>query len=253
MQRFHYFSFGYVLLASLIWFASFQGYWWALGGITFLFFLLLVWGAISLQSNMFLSTFCSIKTNHKVVALTFDDGPDDLTPALLDLLKKFNAKATFFCIGTKIEESPSIVERIDAEGHSLGNHSFYHQPYFPVLSVKNIREEIAATQMKLKEVTGKNNRYFRPPFGVSNPIIARALKAFSLFVVGWSIRSLDTSKTKEVALARILKKIKGGDVVLLHDTTPDILWIVEQLLVYLKKNSMRALSLDEFIALGHGR
>ena len=95
------------------------------------FFGIIVFGAARIDSNFFIETICKGDTTEKVIALTFDDGPDAThTPPLLDFLKKHELLATFFCIGKKIDEQEDLVKRIDREGHLLGNHSYSHSKVF---------------------------------------------------------------------------------------------------------------------------
>ncbi|WP_233568081.1 polysaccharide deacetylase family protein [Cohnella faecalis] len=109
-------------------------------------------------------------SKEKQVALTFDDGPDPTdTPRILDLLKKYDAKATFFVMGRKAEEHPDILRRAAAEGHELANHTFTHRMLDSSFTAEQIRKEIVDTQETIFAATGVRARLFRPPGGLFNP------------------------------------------------------------------------------------
>lgn len=205
----------------------------------FLFFLVMTaWGAFDIRLSYFVKTTCYIKNRpQKTVVLTFDDGATTLTTSFLDTLKKFNAKAIFFCIGRQIEKHPEIVKRIQNEGHLIGNHTFNHIPKNTFASTKTFIEEIEKTDAALAKL-GIQTELFRPPYGVTNPHIAKAIKLTNKKVVGWDIRSLDTVIQNEDALfKRIISKLSHGNIILMHDTNQHTLNILERLLRYLTENN----------------
>ncbi len=207
-----------------------------------------IWGVLNISSQFFVKTICNNNKNKDAVAITFDDGPDDKTLKILDVLSKYKAQASFFFIGSKLEKYKDIAEKVHKNNHIIGNHSYFHTSKFPIQYKNTIKKEIEKTQGCIKEITGKDNIYFRPPYGVTNPRIARALKGFGLDVIGWSIRSFDTVlKNKEDTLKRVLSKIKGGDIILLHDTTIGIEWILKEILEHLKQNGYKAVTIKELI------
>ncbi len=181
----------------------------------------------------------------KYVALTFDDGPNkEFTPLVLGLLKKYNAKATFFCIGKNIKKHPELFKKIIADGHTVGNHTYSHNAQFGFYSVKNVINEIKITNELIAELTEKKNKLFRPPFGVTNPSIKKALKLTDMQSIGWNIRSLDTtSKSSKAIISQIKKKVKRGDVILLHDTSEKSIAVLEQLLVYLNQQELESVTI----------
>ena len=150
------------------------------------------------------------------IALTYDDGPDpESTPALLDLLQEYGARASFFLIGDRAREHPEIVRRILAEGHTIGNHSQAHSLWTNFFWRGSMRKEMARCQETLEEITGSRPRLYRPPFGLMNPFVEPALDSLDLGLIGWSIRSLDTVRTD--AAERVRRRLKSGAIVLLHD------------------------------------
>lgn len=164
-------------------------------------------------------TICKGITNENKVAITFDDGPDPVcTPKVLDVLKSRGIPATFFCIGSKIKNNEAIVQRIVSENHLLGNHSFSHSFLFDWFPARKVLREIEETDHLIRQATGLKPAWFRPPFGVLNPMVSNALKKCGHQSVCWDIRSLDTmGGSPERIIVRILKKIKPGSVILLHE------------------------------------
>lgn len=197
--------------------------------------LFLVYASYSIRAGVYLKAFCRKPTDEKVVALTFDDGPHSTqTPRVLDVLKEYNVKATFFCVGTKIIGRKEIIRRIVNEGHSIGNHSYSHVWKFPFFTIHRMTHELRWTQKMIEEITGQPVTLFRPPFGVTNPNLARAVKRLNYQTIGWDIRSLDTqTSSHDKIVKRISKQLRPGSIILLHDRMPgsDILlrMILEEL------------------------
>ncbi|MDU1890197.1 MAG: polysaccharide deacetylase family protein [Dysgonomonas sp.] len=207
--------------------------------------LLFIYASYSIQTGVYLKTLCKNPKKGKVVALTFDDGPDpEQTHKILDILKKYDVKGCFFCIGNKVKDNPEIVRRIINEGHLIGNHSYTHTFSFPLYSVKRITEELQSTEKEIEKITGKRTLLFRPPFGVTNPTIAKVIKKLDYITIGWSIRSLDTKGNEEKALKRIQDKIHPGAVILLHDTMPFSDSLLLKVLDFLKKNEYNIVTPD---------
>ncbi len=217
-----------------------------------LFFLLLgltTWGAFDIRLNYFSSNLCSSKNkSQKVIALTFDDGPHEITPEILDVLKKYNAKATFFCIGKQIEKYPETLKRIINEGHVIGNHSYSHSNLNGFFSTDKVISEIEQTNELVYHLIGKQMRFFRPPFGVTNPNITRAVSKTNQVIIGWNVRSLDTIiQNESIILERIKKKINPGCIVLLHDTSGKTVIVLEQLLLFLQTEGYETKTIEELL------
>jgi peptidoglycan/xylan/chitin deacetylase (PgdA/CDA1 family) len=183
-----------------------------------LFLIIQFCGAYFIGLNFHLSSINSLKNISKEVLLTFDDGPNNPnTTRVLEVLKKHDVKAIFFLIGKNIKGNEEIVKQIIAEGHQLGNHSFSHDHWIDVWSSKKVTEDFAACQTVI-ETYQPNSKLFRPPYGVTNPNIAKAVKKLNIKAIGWNIRSYDTSiKDIEKIKRRILSKLKPGAIILLHD------------------------------------
>jgi len=214
-----------------------------------LWFLTVFWGSAFIASNYHVKTYCGnpLETEKKI-ALTFDDGPHEMTLLVLELLKKYNVKATFFCIGKNIELHPEILKKVIAEGHTVGNHTYSHSPFFDFYRKNKVIAEIKRTDDLITSVSGEKPVLFRPPYGVTNPSIRRALAVTNHKTIGWNIRSLDgISEKGNFLLNRIIKRIKPGGIVLLHDTSLQTVNVLEQLLSFLKKNNYAVVPLEELL------
>jgi len=182
-----------------------------------------------MKAEVFLTSVCRLKESKlNTILLTFDDGPDPVgTSQILDILREHHVKAIFFCIGSKIQLFPELTRKIAEEGHIVANHTFSHSNFTGFYSVEKIKEELANTENLILEHAKRSFKLFRPPFGVTNPNIAKAVKELGYTVIGWNVRSFDTvSKNKENILNRISRQLKAGDIILLHDTisiTPSVL------------------------------
>ncbi|MBL0736167.1 polysaccharide deacetylase family protein [Flavobacterium sp. GN10] len=227
--------------------------------IYFLWFvvIILLWiginafGSSRISSNYHVKTFCSnpLETEKKI-ALTFDDGPSIYTLEVLELLKKYNAKATFFCIGKNIETHPEILQKVIDEGHLVGNHSYSHSKFFDFYNAKKITEELQKTDTLLEKFTSRKINFFRPPYGVTTPSIRRALKVTGHKTIGWNIRSLDGgTRNQELIFNRLIKHISPGGIVLLHDTGEHSVLVLEQFLQFLQQNNYQVVSIEELLNL----
>lgn len=153
------------------------------------------------------------------VAVTFDDGPDpEVTPAVLEILEDRGVVATFFPIGRRAAAHPSLVERITATGHTLGNHSWNHSPGFFFHSTRRLAEEIDRSQELLEILGGERPTHFRAPAGIRGPFLQPMLKRRNLVLTAWSRRGYDTTDTHSTrVLARLTRRLGPGDILLLHD------------------------------------
>jgi peptidoglycan/xylan/chitin deacetylase (PgdA/CDA1 family) len=153
------------------------------------------------------------------VALTIDDGPDpEVTPAVLALLDKHAARASFFCVGERIAANPPLAREIVARGHNVENHSQRHLHRFSLLGPRALRAEIGGAQESIAFATGAAPRFFRAPAGLRNPFLEPQLARAGLTLVSWTRRGFDTvSPDPDRVLARLTRGLRGGDILLLHD------------------------------------
>lgn len=223
--------------------------WWGFGFIVLVQLCILAYACTSISSGYFLPVLCNSATTEKVVALSFDDGPNaTYTPQILDTLKKYDAPATFFCIGKNIAGNEAILSRINEEGHVLGNHSFSHDFWFDLYSAKKMLADMQQTDSAIAGITGLRPILFRPPYGVINPMVKKAILKGKYIPVGWSIRSLDTAiKDKQKLLLRITGRIKSGDVILLHDSMEVTAAILPELIEQIKDKGYRIVRLDKML------
>ncbi len=205
-------------------------------------------GSSNIQLDYFFKSYCSSSTTKKEIAITFDDGPHhEITPKLLGLLNSQNVNATFFCIGKKAQTHPEIVSEIIKNGHQVSNHSYSHDNLFDLFSSRKMQKEIKATNQIITSIIGKSPLLFRPPYGVTNPMLSKALRRTNMVSVGWSLRSFDTVKDSKNVIAKLVTNTKPGDIVLFHDTNMNTLEIVEEYLMWLKKNNFKIVSLTSLL------
>lgn len=220
-------------------------YWVLIVIVVLVFF---VWASADVGSGVYLKTLCRKRIDKPYVALTFDDGPDvEMTPRVLDVLDRHGIKATFFLIGEQVRKYPDIVRRIIAEGHIVGNHTYTHSAKFPLSNSRSVRKEIEDAQQAVEDLVGIRMRLFRPPFGVTNPIIGDVVRYCGMQAVGWSIRSLDTfeSRDRNAVCKRIKRKLHNGAVILLHDRCKDADMLLEHVLKEIEICNMQVVLLDK--------
>lgn len=213
------------------------------------FFSIEFYGAYFVNSGFHIKTICEVNTPENNVALSFDDGPMPVrTEKVLAVLKKFNAKATFFLIGNRIKGNESLLLKIDKEGHLMGNHSFSHSFFFDLMRSKQMVADLQSGNEEIRKVIGKDPLFFRPPYGVTTPGLAKACRQLKLDVIGWNVRSLDTAiKDKQQLLNRVKQRIKPGSIILFHDTVDGIDLVLEDVLNYLKEKNYNVIPLDKLI------
>lgn len=214
------------LITFFIFQSSFHLSFWYLIIWVKLFAIIQFCGAYFIGLNFHLTSTNRINTSDKKVLLTFDDGPHTNTVKVLEVLKKYDVKALFFVIGKNIQGNEAILKQIVSDGHQIGNHSFSHHNFIDLWSTKKVTKDFVTCQ-KLIEQYQPNTKLFRPPYGVTNPNIAKAVKTLGLQSIGWNVRSYDTSiKDVEKIKQRVLSQLKPGAIILLHDRLdfmPDLL------------------------------
>lgn len=218
-----------------------------LGIVPLVYISVLVLGTIFIRWNFYIRSFNKSRDKN-LIALTFDDGPADRTAAILDVLKKESVQAAFFSIGKNAAAHPELVKRWDAEGHVVGNHSYDHGFNFDWKRTRNMVKEIEQTNETIKGLIGKKPKLFRPPYGVTNPNLARAVTRTNMHSIGWSIRSFDTmAKDPKELLERILLKVEGGDIILLHDSVPITAQILTSLIKGVREKGYTFARVDKML------
>lgn len=213
--------------------------------------LIVFFGCYYVGSNFFIKIVCKADTDKKEIAISFDDGPaENYTKEILAILKTEQVKATFFCIGNRITGNENILKQIDAAGHIIGNHSFSHHFWFDMYSVKKMQEDLKQMDIEMERATGLRPKLFRPPYGVTNPNLAKAIKNGGYTPVGWSVRSMDTViKDGKKLLNKINNGIKPGAVFLFHDTSKTTLDILPQFIKEVKKRGYNIVPLVKMLDL----
>ena len=161
-------------------------------------------------------------------------------------MKAYQVNTCFFCIGKQIKGNEKLLQQMIAEGHLIGNHSYTHSALFPVYPLSKMKKDLQTCQSELEQVTSQPVTLFRPPFGVTNPTIAKAVRQLGYTSIGWNIRTLDTQQhAPEQILRRIRKRLTPGSVILLHDRMPDSDLLVKQILDLLKEQEYTVVRLDK--------
>lgn len=153
------------------------------------------------------------------ICLTFDDGPDpQITPQVLELLDRYQAKASFFCIGKKAAAFPEIIREIARRGHSIENHSHHHSFTFAFCGMAGLRREVGLAQKVITGITGRAPQFFRAPAGFRSVLLDPVLARCGLCYVSWTRRGYDAvSRNPAQVRRRLTRGLAAGDVLVLHD------------------------------------
>ena len=165
----------------------------------------------------------SFQTDQKEIWLTIDDGPHpENTPKILALLKRFEARATFFVIGDHVKAHPQLTRAILEQGHTLGNHTATHPTaLFWGLWRRAAAREIDGGVAAIQEATGIIPTWFRAPVGMANLFVHQVIQQRRMKIIGWSARGFDAVKRDAATVAgKILSEIRPGAIVLLHEGSP---------------------------------
>lgn len=154
----------------------------------------------------------------KYVVLTFDDGPDiEYTPKVLDILAKYDAKATFFEVGQNVQKHPELTKRIHAAGHSVENHTWNHAD-LRKLSATAFRQQVMSTDQAIRAQIGSTPGCLRPPYGGVSATVRQRANALGKDLVVWTVDSRDWTKPGTTAIVqRVMKNVHSGSVILMHD------------------------------------
>lgn len=239
-----------ISLVGLLHLFSGVSLWWLALPST-IFLALIIYGSAIIQSNFHAPAYCHGDVSEKQIALTFDDGPNrEYTPQVLSILAQHNAPATFFVIGKNIQGNERILKRMDAEGHCLGNHSYSHSACLDFKSLQGFKHELNMTSESVFNVIGKRMTLFRPPFGVTTPNLVKASKALNYNLIGWSVRSLDTTKDSVLTITRrVQKQIKPGAIILFHDTSDKTVEVLKQTLNFASENGYKIVGIEKLLKL----
>lgn len=181
----------------------------------------------------------------KCIALTFDDGPGIYTTKLLDILQQTHAHASFFVIGKNVAAHPETVKRMQAEGHTVGNHTWTHRS-LPSLPANVIDSELTQTNIQIEKATGIKPTYMRPPNGAIGPRVYDALKRANMTAVLWSVDTRDwADRNTDVVYNRVVTGAKPGAIIILHDIHKTSVDAVPRIVKTLQRQGYAFVSIDE--------
>ena len=188
----------------------------------------------------------NISNTENTVYLTFDDGPiPEVTVWVLEELKKYNLKATFFCIGENIDKHPEIFKEVINEGHAIGNHTFNHLNGWRTATETYI-ENIRLCEELIEETLDYNlkSKLFRPPYGKLKIAQSKAIRNLGYKIIMWDVLSadFDTTISKEKCLANVLSNVKPGSIIVFHDSVKafkNLEYVLPKTLAFLKENNFK--------------
>lgn len=218
-------------------------------------------GSFYAPSGVFGPVLLAGPADRPLVALTFDDGPDpEATPRVLEVLARHGARATFFVIGERAARHPEVLARLRAAGHQIENHSLRHSWYTAFAPPSRLAAELDRASALIQQASGRAPRWLRAPIGVLSPRVFAAAHRAGLRLCGWSGKARDgwSSTSIEAATRRLLKGLRPGAILLLHDA-PELLSahsgtrrpiapeVLDRLLPQLAARGLRAVTLDELV------
>lgn len=191
----------------------------------------------------------TLDPTQKYVALTFDDGPHkDYTPRILDILKKYNAKATFYVLGNRLTYYPDIAKRAYDEGHEIGNHTWSH-PNLTRLSKAELIEEVNNTSNEIAKIIGRTPKTIRPPYGAYDNTLKEVA---SMPLILWSVDTLDWKhKNKERIKQVVQNNVTDGSIILMHDIHQASADALEDVIISLTKKGYHFVTVSELLELSN--
>lgn len=224
---------------------------WAYVALAFVYLLILFYGCYYIGSNFFIQVVCSAETDKKIIAITFDDGPDSVsTPQILNILQKHHVPAAFFCVGNRIAGKGTVLKQIHEQGHIIGNHSFSHHFWFDLFSSAKMLDDMTLMDQAMKQATGLTPLLFRPPYGVINPHLKKAIIKGGYVPIGWSVRSMDTViNDPQKLLNKVVSRLNPGAVFLFHDTGTATISVLPLFIEQAKAQGYQIARLDKMLNL----
>ncbi len=176
------------------------------------------YNTMSPTSQLYGRTFIGLPRGSRLMALTYDDGPNDpYTWRMMEVLERHGVKATFFLVGRFVQQKPEIARAIVDAGHAIGSHTWDH-PNLIFCSAPEVRRQLEQAQKAIFDATGVEPKLFRPPFGGRRPASLRTMRAFGLEPIQWNVTCYDwKARSADEIVAHAERQIRGGDVILLHD------------------------------------
>lgn len=209
-------------------------------------------GIKNMRLQFFGEVYWRASNKSNKIALSFDDGPDpNLTPDIMSVLKTHNINATFFIIGTRAEQYPGIVKQCFDEGHTIACHDLKHSIFSNFRTTAPLLHDIGHAQHIIERIIGKKPLLYRPPVGLTNPHVPKALRKLNMHCIGWSKSVGDAGNRKLSKIYRINTLASQGDIILLHDILPnpeykqEILKQLDKLCSSIKSKELVAVSINE--------
>ncbi|MFY0543975.1 polysaccharide deacetylase family protein [Brevibacillus sp. H7] len=193
-----------------------------------------------------------IDTQKKVVALTFDDGPDaKYTPMILEVLHKNGVPATFFVLGSQVDKYPKVMQWIQKAGHEIGNHGYHHYDLHK-LTEQEVYDEIKRTEKSILKTTGILAQYYRPPGGVLTHDVMNAVQSSGYDIIHWSIDPQDWSlaRTASVIVRSVKTNVTSGDIILFHDgglNQPQTVAALQDLITDLRSRGYKFVTVSQLL------
>ena len=211
----------------------------------------LFYGSYFVHSQFYMKTICKADINEKKIAFSFDDGPlEQHTPQILHILKTYNIKAAFFCIGKNAAANRELLSQVHHQGHTIGSHSYTHGYGFDLLSSKNMHKDLEQMHQLVKEALGIEMKWFRPPYGVTTPNLKKAVEAMNYTAIGWNVRSMDTiAKNETTLLQKLQRSLKPGSIFLFHDTAAITVSILPRFIEQVQQAGYEIVPLEKLINL----
>ncbi|SDY03729.1 polysaccharide deacetylase family protein [Thermoactinomyces sp. DSM 45892] len=195
----------------------------------------------------------NLPKNQRKVVITFDDGPDGIyTPKVLDILQRYNVKATFFVMGKSAVNHPEQLKRIVRDGHTVGNHTWHHSD-FQLISEKEIENDLLKNEKYIQEELGIKPLFVRPPFGRINEKICRVASRYHYTLVHWDVDPKDwDGRSADRILNWVKEKVKPGSIILLHSGGGEpyldgSIKALPQIIEYLRKEKYQIVPLQELL------
>ncbi len=181
------------------------------------------------------------------IALTFDDGPGIYTERLLDILKEYGGKATFFVVGNRASYQKDILKRMSEEGHEVGNHTYSHLS-LKELEHQEIIDQISIAKNIIENATGKENKLVRAPYGDLNSNIKEIGRELNVSFIHWSFDTLDwLTRDPQLIYHEIICRVTDGDIILLHDIHESTLDAMEMAIPYLINSGYKLVTVSELL------
>ncbi|MFC6875693.1 polysaccharide deacetylase family protein [Flavobacterium myungsuense] len=202
----------------------------------------------ALLKKMFSNYVWDIPNNENSVYLTFDDGPTpEITQWTLLQLKKYNAKATFFCIGNNVEKHPELFNTIIQEDHAIGNHTYNHLNGWKTETetyIKNAKQCEIRISNQQSEINNRKSKLFRPPYGKIKSKQAKKLMELGYKIIMWDVLSadFDSSITREKCLNNVISNVQSGSIIVFHDSVKgfkNLEYVLPKTLEFLKQNGYK--------------